>query len=187
MSGLSIFLQDIRGRELICDVDGVLANTKEAALHASGSPLHPDQLERYEIMSYLSEAEQERLHACWADAEWWRAVPVMAGAKEAFENIQACAKHVLLATRPWLACVGWESARRAWLLEHFGVHHDDVAIIGPKERIAGDVILEDMPENLERFVSRQRPPAIFGTSFGWLYDHAYNKAYPWPHRLTWPI
>lgn len=155
------------------DVDGVLADLTPHTLASIGGRVLPEAIVTYDIHAYLNEDERSRMDELWSDAEWWRAIPVVPGAREAVDYARSYGYEVVAITAPWRECRGMESSRRAWLVEHFEIH-GDATIFAPSRRKAlvhGDLFVEDRLETIEAWVGRwghMRPRAF-------LFDAPHNR------------
>ena len=84
---------------------------------------------------------------------------------------------VYYATSPWWSCVGWETARRAWLEEHFDATREQVVITTDKSILGGDVFIDDKPENVSGW--QDANPG----GQGFLLQATYNDGMAWDEIL----
>ena len=55
---------------------------------------------------------------------------------------------------PWWSCEGWVTARAGWLYKHFKVKFDELICCSCKWAVAGDVLIDDKPKNVELWAER---------------------------------
>lgn len=67
---------------------------------------------------------------------------------------------VTIATSPYGRAYHWIPQRLEWLREHFGFDAKDVCVWGQKDRIAGDILIDDSLENAKAFAATGRPVSL---------------------------
>ncbi len=141
----------------LLDVDGVLADFPGACLRWLNSRRRVngdreftlDQIHDHDILkSFDLEHLQENFDTWCADTDMCRHLDVYDGAQAFVEELRSFAD-VVVVTSSFGAVRGWESARRAWLLEHFGITKRDVIFAKRKELVAGNFLLDDKLRNID--------------------------------------
>lgn len=149
------------GRIILCDVDGVLTDFVGAVIQGTG--VTRDSITEFDVFS-----QHPCLRARRADLlrpEWWRALDPLPGA-EAFIEALGAYGHVVYCTSPWLACTGWEHARRAWLSEHLEADPLDVVSTSRKGLVSGWTLIDDRGENVEAWQHAQgRQGYLLGATY----------------------
>lgn len=140
----------------LLDVDGVLGDFPSCALRwlngrgwSRAQPLTIEQITQHDILKAFGvENLQDAFDQWCADTDVCRHMPVYEGAQAFVEELKSFAD-VVIVTASYGAVRGWESARRAWLLEHFGITKRDVVFCKRKELVAGNMLLDDKLRNID--------------------------------------
>lgn len=141
----------------LCDVDGVLGDFPSEVLsfcnrygRAPGArPWVMEDVTEHDILKALKvEHLQDRLDVHMSDSDFCRHMPLYEGAQEFVEQLKALGELVIV-TASYGNVVSWEHARRAWLLEHFGISKSDVVFCKRKEVVAGNFFLDDKLRNID--------------------------------------
>lgn len=168
---------------ILLDMDGPLAGFDQHCWeHITSMGLECDidgphaQTARY-FTDHLPKSDRRRLRAL-IDAEgWFRALPVVEGAQEGVETLQAAGHEVWVCTKPLEVNPTCRDEKGAWLREHFPEMEDRLIIAPDKSLIHGDVLLDDAPK-LEWIGEATWHPAIFTAP--------YNVAgSEWAHLPHW--
>lgn len=144
---------------IIFDVDEVLAALVQATTKAAHIPIPYEKTElvcmkQWENLGAVYGAFAKRL---WGDPDFWawevKPFPdveelINAGEWDEFASHYT----VLFATSPWPACEGWYDARFQWLKFWFSAKPEQYIPYPEKWRIAGDLIVEDMPKHAEAYI-----------------------------------
>lgn len=167
-------------RDLLLDVDGVCADFSRGLIEAVGSHLLPEDVTRWDIISLFTPEQRELAYDYLSDPSFWRNLPVMEDAQEGVKFMEVT-HNVVWVTSPWASCEGWESARRDWLNEHFGMDEKGQPYhpTSEKERIDGDLLIDDKPDNVVSWAEAHPDKTA------WLFEAPYNKNFEWPHRISW--
>lgn len=107
---------------------------------------------------------QEDLDSHLAATHYCINMPVLPGAIEFVERLQYLDHEVVIVTRQHMGVPNWCDERMKWLWRHFGIHADDVIFARVKDRIKGDVLIDDEPDNVFGFKER-----------GILFDQPWNR------------
>lgn len=75
------------------------------------------------------------------------------GSQEGVRKLQEIGE-VLFVTSPFSTSDTWMKERERWCCRHFGVSHDDVLHVTKKYAVYGDMLVDDKPSNLEKWVKR---------------------------------
>lgn len=166
---------------IVMDVDGVCADFTGYLLRSIGSRLRPADVTTWQVLDLLTLSERTKALALLDTTRWWIGQPTLPGARHGVALLRDAGHEIVWATAPWQTCIGWDVARRSWLRNNFGADPRDVVITQRKELVAGDVIIDDKPEN----VSAWHQEAEIGLAF--LFTQPYNAAEPWiaERRFTW--
>ena len=173
----------------LIDCDGVLCNFTEALLRdlrAHGCELQSHEITEWDfIRDVLTAKQRDVAYDLCADAEWWRELPVIAGAESVVNDLLENDHNVLFVSSPWVACEGWEFARRDWLKRKLGVNDAAKRFLSLpselKSHYRGDVLIDDKPETVVAW------QANHPHGRGWLYHAPYNHQVTWQRRLEWPL
>lgn len=143
---------------LLLDVDGPCAEFVGHLLQHVASPeLTRAHITDYDIFSFLTPDERARAKALLAGPEFWRSLPVTAGAVENVRYLERTFD-VVYVSSPWNACEQWYAARRAWLQAHFGPKIHFMAVAAElKHLIRGHVMVEDNVSTLTMWRALNAP------------------------------
>lgn len=172
--------------DLLFDVDGVLSDLVGGTALALGIPGWVPA-PHWHFMSNLSEEDRQRGLALWRDPSFNLNLPEVPGAREALAQIRAHAREVARrAGRPAprvrivTAVEHCHRERALWLERRFDIPPQDVLFEVEKSHVPGLLLVEDKPENCERWSARQNRRAF-------LFTAPHNELHPWEHRLRcWP-
>jgi 5'(3')-deoxyribonucleotidase len=138
----------------LIDVDGVLANTIEAALpHAreltEREDLHHDHVTTWAIEDAfgIQETDRERFYARWRLPDFVSSMPLYPGANSFVDALRGLGE-VYAVTAPFPHALYWQYEREQWLVKHLGFDRKHVLSTDAKHIVAGDVLIEDKPETL---------------------------------------
>lgn len=160
---------------ILLDCDGVLADFTGHLLYAIGSRLTSADVDRWDVLELLDrEGLRSAAKAELATPSWWRAQPLMPGARDLIRALVDAQADVVIVTSPWISCVGWESARRDWVrmawFEVGAIRAPEVIVTSRKELVDGAVFVDDKTEHVEAWAaSRPDRPA-------WLFDAPHNRS-----------
>ncbi len=149
---------------LLLDSDGPLSNFTRSYLDAymseTGDARSVDEVDRWAIhqcswfvetaerLGTTASALRRRVDDYVTRAGFCAGIPVQAGAKDAVRLLSDVAE-IVVVTSPFDSCPTWESERKTWLEEHFGIQHARVIHATEKWRVHGDVFLDDKPANVD--------------------------------------
>lgn len=155
------------------DCDGVLADFLGHALREAANYGHHVARENCTTWDFIDAwpaRVRERVRARMNDPQWWRALPVLPGAREALEMLDEVAD-VIIVTAPWETCGVWATTRTTWLGRHLAVNPRRALIGAPKFALGDGVMIEDKASTLRDWHDRQSMPA---QRMGVLIEHPYN-------------
>lgn len=166
-----------------CDVDGVVADFVEGMIAALDLDKKKEDFVYWDLSKNLTTEEWEKARQKLRDPEFWYSLPLVDGAKSKVKELKGRGFKFTWITSPWQSCIGWDTARREWLAEHFG---DDATMITPDKgkpefhkTINVDIFIDDKPANVD--ASRKGKP----NRKTFLYDAPYNRGYDLVPRVTW--
>ena len=168
-------------KSILLDVDGVTADFIGGLERALNHTFSPEDLKEWDVLKKLEPSQREKALEALSGTSFWRNLPVKDGAKEGVRFLENMGYEITWVTSPWTSCEGWEAARRDWLDEHFGLgtqgHH--YIPTSSKEKVVGDVFIDDKPENVKGW--REAHPG----KQAFIFDAPYNKSFYGAPRLTW--
>jgi hypothetical protein len=177
--------------DILCDVDGVLADMAPALLAALGSTQKYEQISRHDTWlggpqfeGSLPENERQRAWEICDKSSFWENLPIAPGALELIQLIDTSTftfrgvtkpARLHIVTSPWKSCVGWYDARIRWLESALSRKRGPgfvFAPIGEKHHYSGDILFEDRLE----------------TVLAWSKVHSWGDAFlidrPWNRHAT---
>lgn len=165
---------------VLLDIDGVAASFIDGALHElrhlptrRHHTFTHDDVVGYRIEDHLKlTADEVRVwRARFERPGFCAKLPVYAGAAEGVAALQAVA-NVMPVTAPY-ASATWAAEREHWIETHLGIDRAWVTQTEQKWLCAGDVLIDDKPDNLHAW--KVRHPA--GLAILW--DQSHNRHEAW--------
>jgi len=161
--------------KVVLDVDGPLtdfhAKARGVMAREFGYDLPMSAYKEWDVTSVLpTQAEKDRMNELIAQPGWASSMVPNPEAVEAVRRMKDYGADILFATAPHPNSPTWKEEREAWLIEHFGAHHTDVAHIHRKDFLGGRVFVDDKPSHVEGW--RRNNP--LGTAFLWM--TTYNRS-----------
>lgn len=146
-----------RPRFLI-DCDGVAADFSGGFLDAieeeTGERFNHSVITTWDIVSspFFQQLNQHHRHLkdhVWRRVNrigWCAALKPIEGAREGIDFLRTIGD-VEFVTSPLDSSPTWMPERKEWLKRHFDVHHKDVHFVEKKDRVYGDLLLDDKPSH----------------------------------------
>jgi 5'(3')-deoxyribonucleotidase len=99
------------------------------------------------------------------------------GAKRGIRDLKYLGHRITWLTSPYDSCPDWGGIRNAWIRQRFG--GDSVIIERNKEKIDGDVLVDDKPDNIRKW-KKAHP-----VGHAILFETQFNRDFEWRPRATW--
>lgn len=169
---------------ILVDVDGVLADFTKAALdlvhQVTGRQYKPSDVRTWEVFDSIPEPEAKKeVYGLLKGRGGCMGIPVYEGAKEEFTKLRELAD-VVVVTSPFVGSEAWAHERELWLYAHFGIKPKDIIHAHKKERIHGNLFLDDKPEHIKDWlgywVLSRRDTSCLGIV--WETDRTINEPVP---------
>lgn len=150
-------MQLVRPRFLL-DCDGVCADFSGGFLDAieeeTGERFNHSVITTWDIVSapFFQQLNQNHRHLkdhVWRRVNrigWCAALKPIGGAREGVAALREIGD-VEFVTSPLDSSPTWMPERKEWLKRHFDVHHKDVHFVEKKDRVYGDMIVDDKPSH----------------------------------------
>lgn len=177
----------------LLDVDGVFADFSGkyvetiAALFGRSRIEGRGPVDRWEIHHWaeLTREEQRVVDELVSSCEGWcRSIQPLPGAVEAMARLREEAECIVV-TAAWSGPF-WHKERLDWIAEHMGVDHKHVIFAHRKDRIDGDLILDDKPQNVidwARAAAWRRRGGLFPDAMPLLWHTPYNASVKTPPEI----
>lgn len=168
-------------RSILLDVDGVVADFTKGLEDAVGHKFSAEDLKSWDLIGKLDPEQKEEALRVLSGPAFWRGLSVVDGAREGVRYLENMGFEITWVTSPWPSCESWESVRREWLDEHFGLETQGHHYIptSSKDKVVGDVFIDDKPENVDTW--RKAHP----DKRAYIFDAPHNKSYEKAPRFTW--
>lgn len=140
--------------KVVLDVDGPLtdfhAKARDVIRDEFGYDLPVSAYREWDVTSVLrTQAEKDRMNELIARPGWASSMVPDQKAAEAVRRLRVYGADILFATAPHPQSKTWREEREAWLVEHFGAHHLEVAHIHRKDFLGGRMFVDDKPSNVD--------------------------------------
>ena len=160
---------------VLVDVDGVLADFQTAAfkeIDRIGIKLTIDEYNLSQRMWDFCahpklEAHRAEIQQSWKRAGFCAEIKPYAGARDGIKMLREVAD-VYACTAHMRGNPTWVHERDEWLIEHFAFDHKHLIHTHAKYRVHGDMLIDDKPSNVEKWMARH-PHA-----FAILWSQPYN-------------
>jgi len=165
----------------ILDVDGVCADFIKGLENVLDRKFSEDELRHWDLIKRLPPELKEETYEILSEPDFWLKLTVIDGAQEGVRYIENLGYPIIWATSPWSSCESWESARREWLNNNFGMdarghkYHPTA----DKKSIDGSFIIDDKPDNVMSWLAAHPGKKAF------IYDASYNRDFNGATRFTW--
>lgn len=145
--------------KILLDCDGVLADFVGATLDVlrrdCGLSFTADEVTRHDICTTLRLPTNEVAHV----KSVWRSLGFASSIEpypEALAGVESLKKlgEIVVVTAPMAHSLTWAGEREQWLAWHFGL--TDIISTREKQHVVGDVMIDDMMENLLTSPARSR-------------------------------
>ena len=150
----------IRSMIVLLDVDGVVSNFNGSFLREANRILKRSyelsQVTEWDTAKALglTREEEERVFYVIRQPGFALSIDPYPEAKEGFEKLSRLAEVYFVTTPmrgPRDETMTWMHDREHWLHDHFGVPHNRVIHCNAKERVRGDIFVDDKPANVRRW------------------------------------
>lgn len=158
---------------ILLDVDGVCADFTGMVRERANDVCHgavPDVVTEWGFIKALPRAARMHVDSCLTQAWPWESMRQIPDAKRAVDAFRYAKHRVVFVTSPWESCPKWAHTRAKWLGHNMGAVTEDVVVTSGKDVVAGDIFIDDKPENVAKW-------SAFGggRSGGFLWDAPYNQ------------
>lgn len=164
-STTSTFLRATRRVGL--DVDGVLGDILTPLMTIASELLQREvaisHLQSWSLDDLFVGEEAALLPELWRRAGepgFCRALTLYPGAVEGVEALREAGAELFIVTSPLHDAPTWTHEREGWLLEHFGIPRHRVIHAHEKYAFSGAMLVDDKPENIERWAEEHDGNAI---------------------------
>jgi 5'(3')-deoxyribonucleotidase len=164
----------------LVDVCDVVADLHNAVLEETKVVI-PSVINDWDIFNMVSTEDTEKIKKLFANQEFWRNLPLVAGAQEGIEKIRSKGFHVQWVTSPWYSCKDWENIRRAWLHQHFKSEEHDMTATSRKYMVEGAFLIDDRPKHIQQWA------ALRPSKTAYLFETKFNTFFKWDKRFDWSI
>lgn len=142
---------------VLVDCDGVLADFTSAALElvyeVTGRRYPPSDVTTWEVFDSIPEPlAQKEVYRRLKGQGGCLGIPVYPDAKEGIARLREFA-HIIVVTSPFKGSETWAHERELWLEQYFGTDIDYVIHARRKERVHGDIFIDDKPEHIDSWLS----------------------------------
>jgi len=165
-------------KSILLDVDGVVADFVDGIERVTGHTFTSEQLKSWDVLDHLDEEEKEKAHEALSGPEFWEKLALIPGAHDGVRYLDRKGYEIVWLTSPWASCESWESARRNWLTKFFG-KLDHYIPTSSKEKVVGDVLIDDKPDNVKKWLAAHPGKKAF------IFDAPHNQDFHGAPRFSW--
>ncbi len=149
-----------RKKEVLVDCDGPLALFDQAMLDIvfdlTGRRYVLEDIKGWEIFESIELSEPQVRNAAYTKVKaegGCLGLPLHPLAQDGIKKLQKVAE-VIICTSPFYGGKTWVYEREAWLKQHFKIDGKEIIHARRKYHIAGDMLVDDKPEHLEKWSLR---------------------------------
>lgn len=171
---------------ILLDCDGVLADFVGGFLKTlrdiDGVPRTHEDVTQYAIEEALGLTPETTasVHAQISQRGWCLGLQPIIGALEGVKALREAGHDLVVVTAPWPKHETWHWERLRWL-EELGFEEKSVVFTKRKELVTGDLLLEDNPKILNRWMQSHANQRT-----GILFDQPYNRhVHLMPRMFGW--
>lgn len=168
--------------DICLDVDGVLFPLYEKTLtylKNKGIPLDESHLSHgWDFDNAFTPKQRKAVYGLWESKNFtYNSDPY----PWAHSLVKTCKElgNLTIVTSSWLTPT-WVGDRQRWLKDQFGISHKDVIFAHRKERVIGDLLIDDKPKNIEKWMDYY----AISDRVALIFDHVTNGYFKYPHRLV---
>jgi 5'-nucleotidase len=160
---------------ILCDVDGVIFDFNEGLRRLTELSKEESIKRIAKHGTYVGNAEaafgKELFLTAMTSPRFWSRLPVIEKNLNQMKKWMSDGHSVAFVTAPWEGADPWISIRKKALDKHFGGHRYSYRRVytHDKELVAGDILIEDKPENLKKWLANNK------NGRGYLVDWPYNR------------
>lgn len=164
--------------KILMDVDGVVADTMNHLFELMElSEEKRKRIKKWKVFDDMDKEDAERGREIMNTPRFWETLPLVDGAKRGIRELKYMGLRITWLTSPWTSCPDWGGIRNTWLRKNFG--NDPVIIERDKEKVDGDVLIDDKPDNVEKW-KKAHP-----VGHAILFETQFNKTFEWAPRADW--
>jgi 5'(3')-deoxyribonucleotidase len=153
-----------RRLEILVDVDGVLVDFVGKLLDmlkaegAIAEAIRVEDVTQWDISQCLG-IDWRTINAIVHRSGFVEKLPVYLGAGAFLSELRALV-NVTAVTSPYTGAPHWIGERIDYLVERLGFEPNQICVWSQKERVAGDVLIDDAAHNAKAFATTGRPVAL---------------------------
>lgn len=137
---------------VLLDVDGVVADFTQAAItlvnQITGKSYRPEDVKTWEVFNSIPEPEAHKeVYRIMKGEGGCLSIPVYPEALDGVRTLRELA-YIICVTSPFAGSPTWVHERELWLDRHFGGEVSYTIHTKHKERIHGDIFLDDKAEHV---------------------------------------
>ena len=141
------------------DVDGVLADLVGRLLQIvyerTGQRFVREQVTQFSLQAVLGDEIWTVASDALAEPGFASSLQLIEGAREGVERLRTLGR-VVFVTSPYLRSATWAAERTHWLIRHLGARQEDIVNTADKTLFAGEILVDDAPQNLEAWTKTGR-------------------------------
>lgn len=165
---------------ILMDVDGVVADFTGHLLGCLSlrdkSVPSVEDIDTWDLKPHFTENQWKAVKQMLCDFCFWFSLPVIEGAQDGIERLKS-EHEVVWVTSSYDSCPSWLHIRKQWLKKNFGAKSDEIVITSNKSLVAGDILVDDKPENIKRWQQH-------GVCY--IFDAPYNRNIGGYRVADWP-
>lgn len=182
-------------RTVLLDCDGVLADfiggvcrTLADLGHPQHEPHHVTEFDFCKSLKLETDVARAVKQRISGEPGWWLNLEPFPSARLGVAELREVAD-VYVVTSPWNSHRNWLWEREAWLKKHFDIPHSHVIAASAKHLVAGDMLVDDKTEAVERWDREQacvyrEIDGTLRTTFGVQWETPHNRNDGWRGRST---
>ena len=162
------------GKHVVLDFHGVIADIAQAEIILQGGPPpFVEDIDRYDHPLFSN---------CWehlSNPDLYKFMAPIYESQQAVKGLVDSGYFVTIATHQPPGALEYVTN---WLA-NYAIPFDDLVLTENKNRVGGDILVDDRPSNIQRYVAYQGPAVLFGQP--WNKDFRFIGRYPALRFVGW--
>lgn len=183
--------------KILIDVDGVVADLVTPVLERinkeTNASIQYDDISSFYFLDtkhrILTKDQSEVARRAFSEPGLVESLSIIPGAQEGVQALREHNHEIIWVTSPWKDSKSWCYERTRWLAQNFDANSDDVIFCSKKERIPGNVFIDDRSKSVEEWQKKNYSGVALLYDQPWNQENSKNKRFTWQsiNGLLWHL